>query len=402
MDKLIINKLLDIYENSAHAMDRESNRRVMINPCQLDGYDCTDYEYIKLLNEALEKLSDIVLCEYDKRRNRLISRIILPTDKITQAYEYVGRTDIKANSRNISSVLQKTADTVDTEWIKTFLKTELSNLEKKRRTSAILESSVMLTENICKVLECIDKDEYLMRTLSVKCFNDSKYFEKHLKNKLVSIAKRYEPEIVSTASDEDLADKEILNQIGIITAPEIFEFCGGCSFEIENNNIDISLFKKGYCINSESADMVSGFHLDGIRRILFVENRTNYRQLVADGVEPDTFLIFHGGFYSPARGRLFKRIYSAANSNTEFLFWGDIDLGGFLMFERLRRHIIPTLMPYKMDCETFMSVVDNGVRNHSEKYFEKLQQYECAYEFEDVKRLILEYKMTIEQESMIL
>ena len=61
MDKLIINKLLDIYENSAHAMDRASNRRVMINPCKLDGYDCTDYEYINLLNEALEKLSDIVL-----------------------------------------------------------------------------------------------------------------------------------------------------------------------------------------------------------------------------------------------------------------------------------------------------------------------------------------------------
>jgi hypothetical protein len=240
-----------------------------------------------------------------------------------------------------------------------------------------------------------------MRSLSVKCFNDSKYFEKHLKNKLVSIAKRYEPETINAALEE-VTEKEILNQIGIITAPEIFELCGRCSFKIENDNINIAAFKKGYCINSESTDAISEFYLDCIHRVLFVENRTNYRQLVTDGVAHDTLVIFHGGFYSPARGRFFEKIYSAASSNTEFLFWGDIDLGGFNMFARLRKHIIPKVMPYKMDCETFMSVIEKGISSHSDKYFENLRLCKCEDEFQNVKELILKYKLTVEQESLIL
>ena len=130
-----------------------------------------------------------------------------------------------------------------------------------------------------------------------------------------------------------------------------------------------------------------------------MENRTNYRQMILNGIEKETIVVHHGGFYSPLKGLFFKLLYENSKGNIDFFFWGDIDLGGFTMFDRLKRNIIPILKPCKMDKETFEKAKTHGMQR-TDSYLYKIEQYKNDM-FNEVIECILSEKITIEQECLL-
>lgn len=90
-------------------------------------------------------------------------------------------------------------------------------------------------------------------------------------------------------------------------------------------------------------------------------------------------------------------------SDMNVYFWGDIDLGGFQMFDQLQQ-IIPQVLPMRMS--------ENDVREHyksglsrSDDYFNRLlslSQDGCFPLFSEVIQLLIHYKVTIEQEVFLL
>ena len=109
--------------------------------------------------------------------------------------------------------------------------------------------------------------------------------------------------------------------------------------------------------------------------------------------------------FSPAKSIFFMKLYEAASPHgIEFYHWGDMDLGGFLIFKRLKTNIIPTLKPYLMDREAFESKMEYGVKFDS-KYAEKLRMLledEQLHEFTDVIMLMLEKNIKLEQETFLI
>jgi len=97
------------------------------------------------------------------------------------------------------------------------------------------------------------------------------------------------------------------------------------------------------------------------KSILFIENRTNYRHHILKGFEDDTLVVYHGGFYSPTKRILFCLLSESLAPGADSFFWGDIDLGGFLMFSRLKKEIFPDLVPWRMGCEDFEKYKEHGV-----------------------------------------
>ena len=84
------------------------------------------------------------------------------------------------------------------------------------------------------------------------------------------------------------------------------------------------------------------------------------------------------------------------------MFWADINLGGFLMFDRLKR-LLPDLQPYKMFASDYNKYKDGGL-THSESYFKKLLEIKNQERFSiflEVIELILSNERTIEQEIML-
>ncbi len=401
----ILNILLDSYERSGYIMPgKTSNRKIAMSPTQLAGYKENSYSDVMRLNEDVKEMARLELVSYCWKKGyneKLIGKICLNlssaenTFKLLHRKPVINRTEFKLN------IIGNTKKKIHTKWIQEFLSDEEERLKEKLKTSRLFPMDEKHAVDICKLLSYIDKKSALIRIISVQCFNDSKYIKRELQRNLISIAKKYEPEIAIYKSDEDnhLSDRQILEQIGIIVYPEIFEFCGIFSAVIGGQTVDFSPFNRGYCLQSEMIDKINSICFDGIKNIILVENRTNYRQMILNGIEKETIIVHHGGFYSPSKGLFFKLLYENANDSIRFFFWGDIDLGGFTMYDRLKRNIISTLIPCKMDKATFEKAKKYGMKR-TDSYLYKIEQYKNDI-FNEVIDCILSEKVTIEQECLM-
>ncbi len=85
-------------------------------------------------------------------------------------------------------------------------------------------------------------------------------------------------------------------------------------------------------------------------------------------------------------------------------FWGDIDLGGFKMFVRLKENIIPNLKPLNMGVVEYRKYLNSGL-DKDNKYLDLLKEllnnnkYELFY---DVIENIILNKKAIEQEIFLI
>jgi hypothetical protein len=256
------------------------------------------------------------------------------------------------------------------------------------------------------VLQYTEKGLDLVRVISVNCFSDSKFIERNLLSSLTSIAKAYEPELIAfrAMGDEHLTQNVVLEQLGILTYPEIFEFCGNVGLIFPNHIVNSEAFIKGFCLQSENLYHLTGVDISHIKTIYFVENKTNFRHLVLCKKPDDTLVVYHGGFYSPSRRKWFRMLSDGLAPGAITFFWGDIDLGGFLMFTRLKRDLFPDLLPWRMASEDFTKYQNRGVRRSSD-YIKllsgKLDEGLFDPCFYPVARLILESGTTVEQEIML-
>jgi hypothetical protein len=204
--------------------------------------------------------------------------------------------------------------------------------------------------------------------------------------------------------DEYLTQNVVLEQIGILTYPEIFEFCGNARLSFPKSVLDTASFQSGFCLQSENLNFLNDIDISHIKTLIFVENRTNYRYLILHGILDDTLAIYHGGFYSPVKRKLFKRLSDSVTSSAIILFWGDIDLGGFLMFTRLKKEFFPNLIPWKMGLEDFEKHKKYGVKRpltYLKLLRNKLDGEHFDPYFFPVAQAILKEGVTVEQEIML-
>lgn len=408
----ILNLLLDRYERSGHCLPgKTSNRRIALSMGAPDypAYRDNDPEAQQKINAAIQWLADGKLVSFAWRRDYedwLVDRVYLNLDRLADAYAAAGRVPLSDTAQRLSRIIRSFQGALSTPWKRQFLNDEYARLQSKLRPSNLLPKTERELEGILQVLAYTEGRTELMRVISANCFQDSKYLEQHLLGKLASIARAYEPELVryEPTEGEGLPQSAVLEQIGILTYPEIFEFQGSAKLLLEDECIDIRPFQKGFCLQSENLGACRGLSLDGIRTVLFVENRTNYRFMVLHGAAPDRLCVYHGGFYSPARRRLFQMIAAALPATAQAMFWGDIDLGGFLMYTRLKRDLFPGLLPFRMDVSDYLAYRKLGM-THSESYFRTLAQKagEGSIDpvFQPVINAILANGRTVEQEIML-
>lgn len=405
----ILNELLDRYERSGHYMPgKQSNQRISLIMSTFPSYREND-PICQSVNKIVLALAEEGLVTYTWRKtyeNWLLDRVYLNLDRVADVYARLGRMPLAEHAAQLQEIIDRWLTVVKTEWKKQFLLKERKQLGEKLRPTRLLPADPAEAENLLKVLAYTENGPELMRVISVNCFQDSKYLERNLVGKLTSIARAYEPELVHYRQSEDelLPQSVVLEQIGIITYPEIFEFCGQAKLLFSEGNVETGLFQKGFCLQSETVPYLKEIDLTGIQRMLFVENRTNYRALVRSEQDPESLIVYHGGFFSPRKKHFFELLASSVCPEACVLFWGDIDLGGFLMFSRLKREVFPQLRPYRMGAEECAVYADSGVRR-SNVYLDTLLAYKQSGEldpaFIPAAEMILSTGATIEQEIML-
>ena len=401
--KRILNDLLDKYEKSTQT---EFKRRIMIDCTKLGYLDVTDPEQKKQFLDAVTELSEKGLISYDwERKGYVVKKVWLNTDKVDKAFAFIGRKSTYSAANELAVLFGEYLERIKTAWIADYLSRQISEITERSKPIDKWQNDIMLVRDILKALDNVDKlsGSISMRAFSIRLFSDSKYFEKTIKKYIVDIASKNEPELKDM---DELSEREILAQIGIIMMPEIFEFCGDITIGFADGEVDYSPIRSGSCITSDSVKDIRYITLDSrISRILFIENKTNYSEYCLNTRHFNELVIYHGGFYSPAHGDFFRYIADAAEKNDiPVFFWADIDYGGFRMFVRLRDNIVPTLRPLNMDTEAFSSH-SGKLLERNDKYIQKTLEllndhdYECFY---DVINMIAKRKGTVEQECFLL
>ena len=281
-------------------------------------------------------------------------------------------------------------------WINNYKNDMINYLNEKHKTNSLFP--VQFAQEILQVLSQIDnKEENLKRVLSIKCFGDSKYFEKNIEHILIRIIKTYLLE-----NSEEYSNDDILLEVGISKYPEVFEFCGNMEYYINGEKIEYKKETMGSYINSYNVNKISNLKIKNANKILFIENKANYIDYIQNKQKDDEFVIYHGGMYSPIKGKFFRKIYEASTEQ-EFYHWSDIDIGGFRIFTRLKK-IIPQLKEYKMDTEAFYAKKEFW-KEMNQDYRKKLEQLKTQQDYEefyDVIDAMLENNSKLEQESFIL
>lgn len=399
----ILNALIDKYENSKHYSDGTAfTKRVMID-CR-NMIDVTDYaQNVQFLSDVAElKEKNLIDCDWI-RKDLVVNRIWLILDSVNRVYVFLGR---KSKNDTVNEVLEEIgvfSKGIVTDWIKEYLISQYDNIREKNKLTGIWKLDIKL---VCEILASLREIDRLngktisMRTFSINLYSDSKYFERNIKKYITDIAGKYEPDLREA---EELSEREILQQLGIVMMPEIFEFCGNLIIKFKDGTVDFSPIKNGSCISGDCVEEIQSAEMIGVSRIIFIENKTNYSEYCLKSRGSDELVIFHGGFYSPQRGDFFRIIYNAA-SDIPIYFWADIDYGGFKMFVRLKNNIIPELQPMNMSVQAHIKH-SYRLLERSDGYIEKLLSL-CGDEdysiFYDVIQAIADSHGTVEQECFLL
>ncbi|MDD4503521.1 MAG: hypothetical protein PHS15_01685 [Clostridiaceae bacterium] len=190
--RLILNRLLDKFERSKLFLGEGTlNRRVLLkfNKREFPEYDVEVSEIRELVNSIVKELSeknilDFTWLKYEK--NNIIEKVWLRTDNIEEAYREAARVPKSVRADTIISLVRDYKENVTAAWIRSFLEDAESCIEATKSLSPLLPDDEKVARAVLDALKTIndkEDEECLERVFSIRCFGDSKYFERNVKKK---------------------------------------------------------------------------------------------------------------------------------------------------------------------------------------------------------------------------
>ena len=438
----LLHRLIDKYEKSKAFLTGVFTRKIALTAAQEDWIQrrMENPEEKRLFFAVLKDLKESGLIDYSWERfeqGNLVDKIWLVPDEaaVRACYKRLGRRPAREEAEALAELIREYRRRLATEnSLARFLADYEEELRAKGQIRQYFAHEPELNENILKCLIFMEQNqgEQLERLMSSSLYGDSKYFERHVKSKVLVILralKRREQE--EGISDSMPEDDELLLEKGVVRWPEILEFTGRLRVALDDGNvIDYGPQVRGAYINSETVKHAVSVEAEGIRKVLFIENKANYVWYISQNHSRDELVIYHGGCYSPMKGRWFRMVYEGCRRQAltadflagedsraedasqaaehfpmvKYLHWGDIDVGGFRMFVRLKGQIVPELMPYRMDRASLEAYRGQAMEITSAAYLKTLERMEDSPEYEmfhEVISLMRRERIRLEQEQMI-
>lgn len=346
-----------------------------------------------LINEADELEKAGLIRTERKNLGADIVRIHYPVSAIPKLCRRAGVEDPR--DRQLRWI--RTADKWAGEAEGTFLEPYYEALLRRLETGQEVKKPDMEDEDYFRCLNraAVIETPVWRRQFSSEVLHDSKLFEKKYQDKVVTVMEKYSP-----LSEEGMTADDILRVHGIKTYSQSLEWKGALVYRIGNGNpIDSSVNIFGTVINAQTLEQAVPAAAPGIRRIMLIENKANYESM---DFREDTLYIYCHGFFSPKELKFLSALTGIADENTEYLHWGDLDLGGIRIFLYNQRKLFPGLKPYRMDASAYETAIAQGagIPVKKEKK-EKLQRLDAG-DLDGLKECILKTGMEIEQEALLL
>ncbi|MFI3115539.1 MAG: DUF2220 family protein [Clostridia bacterium] len=324
----ILNKLIDKFENSKTYVKTskiKQNFRINISKIHPRYDDEFEFDYFEDMNyKILDAVNKNFIKISEKTGEKIIS-VQLNTENVNEIYVFLERTPkIDKNNENIT-LLNKYKGNY--EILDLYINDLLESINSNKNIE-IYEDDLIAINEILKL-----ESETYYYNFSARVFNNSKKFSQ-ISNKIAKIFCKY-----SEYDDE----KNVLSFFNLVKTPSYVYFKGkGCvkfnSQKIDLDGLDIAISAK----NLDDIEVKVA-----VSKIITVENLTTFHTLN----EKNAFVVYLGGFHNSIRRKFLISLHNL-NKNAEFYHFGDIDAGGFYIFNHLVEKTKIPFKPYKMDIET--------------------------------------------------
>lgn len=350
-DKIIVDRLLDSYESSSLFTGSNKvaihiafpfNRNTL--PVYFDESSLV-YEEIHDSMLELEKQGIINIVWKKGKEGHIISKVVLRTEELQKAYACVSRVpkaEKVAQNRALLSELRKRCHTPVCQLLISYLDNRLKNGQSVKEfidLSNLAETELFVT-GIARI-EQNDRICYI-REFSIEHFHDSKIFEA-MSGKIAKAMRMFREEY------REKGLEEILAEYGIYHTPNYVYLKGNILLGIGKHEYQIGELHQGMGISGEDIERIIFRDFSNIRKVITIENLTTFFRWEESG----SLMVYLGGYHNGVRRALLEEIYRVI-PNVEYYHFGDIDVGGFLIYEDLCRKTGIPFKRYKMDLEHLM------------------------------------------------
>jgi hypothetical protein len=420
----ILNLLVDKYEKSeAYRQQQKQDRRIMLKlPKEFSAYNMEDLDAKILFHADITQLKEEGLLDFawvKHEDGNIMKEVWLNLDQLESVYARLGRTPKLETVDSVAALIEHAHFHYYT-WLNVFVEEVKQRIESRKTYTPLLPKDPVQAGQIIELLARLDNfngQPVNERVLSSQLFKDSKYFHNTLKTRVLRIVRDY-CDLLDAGTEEsegedlpESSEELLLQMIGIYKNPEVIEFCGPLKGWIGNAMADFTPFVHGALVNAETVkalkfDSGKACVTGPVSRVLLIENKANYEHYIRRNRKEDEVVIYHGGFYSPVKGLMIRKVYEALKAyNHEVLVehWSDIDLGGFRIFNRLKKNIIPEVKSFQMDLAALeaMKPYWRPINKGYALKLEGLLEDASFAEFHEVIRVMLREQCKVEQESFL-
>ncbi len=405
----ILADLLEKFEKSKHLKaPHSSQRRVTLSKekGELKGYNWENLSSLEQFRQEVQYLEEknLVFVEWEVK-NKVISLVVLNLEQVEDSYTLLEIPPPWVLREQGLSVLREELRGISSPWMREWLDFHIQQLENTWKLPSFLKKGEDYATGLFSLLRYYDsfpESGATLRSVSVEVFQNSKTLERVYLEDFLKICREFHPELAEIQKTEGLSQKEQLLFLGITPRGELFEISGRVKLITTSGVLDVgSMGRWGLALSGFSCDSIESMDLSRIKEVFFIENKTNFEHMIQKQ-RKDTLFLYHGGFFSPSKGKFFQKISEHLTPEMKVYFWGDIDLGGFIMFQRLK-NLIPRLVPYEMGVVEVEKYKEFGL-HREESYLKKVKfalEEEKFPLFQEVLEKILEYGVTIEQEVFL-
>jgi hypothetical protein len=383
-ERTILNTLLDKFEKSkSFTGDNKVNQKFLVKIVSLfpQYADHSNYELFQAVNESIDILVRKELISAKISKANLCSEVSLNPDKVSQVYQYLGRTQKKDINNAVLMLLDEYMN--KNEILNRFCEAQVERIRANKSIQFFNEdlrefkSILLAVDSLLRV-----ESETFVRDFSVRILRDSKLFDR-ISPKVVNLLYEY----------GDFPEKDqVLESLNIVKNPTYVNFKGAGAIVLSGQRINLNLLKGDVAISSAMLEDIESVEITG-KLVMTVENLTSFH--IAES--KDVFLIYLGGFHNRIRRDFIKKIY-LQNPNLQYYHFGDIDAGGFYILEHLRKLTGVDFKPYKMDLDTLIQY-QNYSKSLTENDKVRLKRLRGS-EFDEVIEYMLENNCKLEQEAI--
>lgn len=341
-EKRILHALLDSYESSS--LSRGNNKisvhiAFSFTPKTMPVYfdeSSLAFEDIHAAVKHLEELGYVQVIWKGKKENHILQKVILCEAKIKEIYRYIGRMPKNEQQKMQLRTLERLAEECQTPVASAFVFWLIERLQQGKTVKEYLNlEDTAQTERLIRGISAIEQnqEETYIREFSVRCFGDSKMLERRL-SLIVGIMRKF------SKNYEGMDNEAILAEHGIYHTPN-YVYIKGCGcLQMGKESIcmiDLERLHQGIGLSGEDLDTLHWMNSSSVKKVITIENLTTFFRWK----ENDSILIYLGGYHNAVRRQLLQELYHVF-PQAEYLHFGDIDIGGFEIYQDLcRRTGIP-------------------------------------------------------------